>query len=82
MQRLEVSGAVRHIYMSYTTIYIKLTHLRVIIYWQHVSVVLCDHHQANLTPCVPSMRVQYGIPYVLQTVFGKKIVVKTIHYFG
>jgi hypothetical protein len=38
--------------------------LRVILYWQHVSVALCDHHQANLTQCMPSMRVQYGIPYV------------------
>jgi hypothetical protein len=46
------------LFPSYTTIYIKLP-LSVILYWQHVSVALCDHHQANLTQCMPSMRVQY-----------------------
>jgi hypothetical protein len=60
-----------NLFLSYTTIYIKLTHLRVIIYWQHVSVALCDHHRASLTQCVPSLRVQYGILYVFQTVLLK-----------
>jgi hypothetical protein len=68
------------LFPSYTTIYIKITHLRVIIYWQHVSLALCDHHQAILyNVWLPCVYITGCHMYYKQ--FFIKIVSKTIQYF-
>jgi hypothetical protein len=39
----------------------------------------CDHHQADIIQCVPSMRVHYGIPYCVQIIIKIEFTSKIVH---
>ena len=51
-----------YIFPSYTTINIKINTITCFKLMATCFGRPCDHHQANFTDRVPSMRVQYGIP--------------------